>query len=74
MSLHRNFFARAIAHNPREMLSSPFTPSVLATYASALSLLRALRSEFEEHRHLLHQRWIIWIHALIAGVRSYFLI
>ena len=69
MSLHRNFFARAIFLSPRDPLSSPFAPSVLAVYASALSFLQVMRSEFEKHKDMVSQRWVIWIQALIAGVR-----
>lgn len=69
MSLHRNFFARANFLNPRDPLSSPFAPSVLAVYASALSFLQVMRSEFEKHKDMVSQRWVIWIQALIAGVR-----
>lgn len=51
-----------------DVLIGQYAPSVLAACASALSVLKAMRAEFEHYERHMYQRWVIWVHSLIAGV------
>lgn len=66
--IHRNYFARALSDYPNNPLKSPFSPSFLAAYSSATSLLRVLRHEFATFPHIFLRNWPVWAHALVASV------
>lgn len=68
LSLHRNFFARAMLEDPKKAVSGPFSASVLAAYACSISLLKLMRTHYVLQSPLLMRQWMIWIHSLIAGV------
>lgn len=69
--IHRNFFARALRENPTNPIRSRFGPSFLAAYASAITLLRAMRRNFEPCQQVLLRIWPFWAHALASGVRFF---
>lgn len=66
--IHRNFFILAIRENPKDPLRSRFASSFLATYSSAISILRAIRRDFNSSNHLLLRQWTLWVLALGCGV------
>lgn len=68
--IHRNFFARALRENPNNPIRSHFGPSFLAAYASAITLLRAMRRNYESCRRAL---LLFWSHALASGVCFWFI-
>lgn len=69
--LHRGYFARAMLDHPEMPARSPFSPSFLAAYATAISLLRRLRMVFDIAGERMLQFWSCWAHALAAGVSVY---
>ncbi|KLO09688.1 hypothetical protein SCHPADRAFT_833692 [Schizopora paradoxa] len=66
--IHRNYFARALLDHPENPLRSPFSPSFLAAYRSATSLLKILRHKFSLFPHVFLRHWPTWAHALAASV------
>lgn len=42
--VHRNFFARVILESPEDPQKSPYAPSFLASYRSAVCILKVLRA------------------------------
>ncbi|OCB89593.1 hypothetical protein A7U60_g3191 [Sanghuangporus baumii] len=68
LTIHKNFFARAMIKDPENPLRSPFAPSFLAAYACSIKLLRNVRMCFEHLPGILIRLWPIWTHCLTSGV------
>lgn len=66
--IHRNLFAKAVIDYPSNPLKSPFAPSFLSAYHSAVALLRILREQFEQRPTLIGRVWLIWGHSICAAV------
>ena len=68
LSLHRNFFARALNENPVNPMRGMFGPSFLSGYRSATTLVRMVKEIYEENSFLVVRMWPIWAHCLVALV------
>lgn len=68
LHLHQNFFARAMINSPNDPMSSPFAPSVIASYHSASCILRIIREAFERSTLILQRVWLLWAQALSSAV------
>ena len=68
--IHRGFFAKALLENPADPLLSPYAHSYLATYRSALSVLKVIREHYTAFPNLVSRFWSVWSHAFSATVRS----
>lgn len=66
--LHRGFFAQAMSDDPVNPLRSPYSPSVLAAYSSACTVLDDTRSQFLKKPLLCARVWRIWSFAFSAAV------
>lgn len=55
--------------DPEKALSGPYSASVLAAYACAISLLKLVRTQYVLLSPMLTRQWFFWIHSLIASVR-----
>ncbi|KAL5512411.1 hypothetical protein ACEPAG_3403 [Sanghuangporus baumii] len=68
LTIHKNFFARAMIKDSENPLRSPFAPSFLAAYASSIKLLRDVRMCFELLPGIILRLWPIWTHCLTSAV------
>ncbi|KAJ3551352.1 hypothetical protein NM688_g4752 [Phlebia brevispora] len=72
LSLHRAFFAQAIAINPVNPLDTPYRHSFLTAYRSACHVIQTTSEQFMRYPQLLARVWMIWslnfMSAMIIGV------
>ena len=66
--LHRSFFAQAMIDDPINPLRSQYAPSFLATYRSAMHVLKSVREEFEIVPALCSRFWMPWTYAFSSAV------
>lgn len=66
--LHRSFFAQAMVDDPMNPLRSQYAPSFLATYRSAMHVLKSIREEFEIVPALCARFWMPWTYAFSSAV------
>lgn len=57
--LHRAYFVKAIRHHSRNPLSHKYSPSVLAAYRSARTLISSLRGVYAKHPQLTATIWFV---------------
>ena len=69
--VHRRFFARAMLDSAFKPLSSPYASSVLAAYASSITLLKIIREYFAEYEGKALRMWVAWAQGLTAAVCSF---
>ncbi|KAH8115272.1 hypothetical protein DFH11DRAFT_1588312 [Phellopilus nigrolimitatus] len=68
LNLHRSFFAQAMIDDPVNPLRSQYAPSFLATYRSALHILKSIREEFGLLPELSARFWSPWTYAFSSAV------
>ncbi|KLO09517.1 hypothetical protein SCHPADRAFT_907684 [Schizopora paradoxa] len=68
LHVHRAFFAEAINRSPENPIQSPFGPSFLSAYRSAVAVLQILRSRFDDVSHLLFRLWPVWNFTMTSAV------
>ncbi|KAL5480285.1 hypothetical protein ACEPAI_1555 [Sanghuangporus weigelae] len=68
LTIHKNFFARAMIKDSENPLRSPFAPSFLAAYACSIKLLRDVRMCFEHLTGIILRLWPLWTHCLTSAV------
>ena len=66
--MHRLFFARALSTHPDSPVESPFATSVLATFASAVSLMQEVELIYEQVPPECVPIGISWAYVLTSGV------
>lgn len=69
-SLHRNYFARALLEYPNDPMGSPFAPSFLTTYKTALTLIKIAQGAQKAAPLIMLRMWIVWSRALACSVNT----
>lgn len=65
--LHRGFFGQVLEENT-DLMQSRFSPSILATYNSALRVIFALQAAYLKHPVLTRRFGMLWSNAFSASV------
>lgn len=76
LHLHRSFFAKAVIDHPEHPLKSPYAPSFLAAYRSALSIVKSVMGLTKVCPIGLRRNWMFWKHifgSLVCRTFSSFL-
>lgn len=68
--LHRNYFARALAENPRDPMRSRFARSFQATFESSKILLELAITGFNAVQKFFLRLHTVWANALVSSVSS----
>lgn len=69
MHLHGTFFVKAVKDHPSDPVQSPYGPSFLAAYSSALVYVKLVRTHYEICPAIMLRNWVICRQMFSALVR-----
>ncbi|GJE86308.1 Zn(II)2Cys6 transcription factor [Phanerochaete sordida] len=68
LSLHRSFFAKAMALNPQNPLSTPYAQSFLTVYHCAWRVAETTLHVWPRNQRLMSRIWMIWSFNFAAAI------
>ncbi|KAI0826144.1 hypothetical protein BC629DRAFT_1690247 [Irpex lacteus] len=68
LTLHRSFFAQALALKPTDPLDTPYKYSFRSAYEAACAILRSTSHAFKRKPEILSRVWMTWTFAFSSAV------